>query len=227
MHDWSGFSQPQDGFSQPTVGLSQPAFDIPSIQNANVYINVLLGVFDEIQESLKWSKPEFAPRRYWMQMPETGLLIANAFGVIVVFISLGASVTIFPLWTSPEFLQPHRIVSFVFVNDNHFVMVELTGDYPIPTPSWYWSRFKSQDAAAWEMWYKQRLDLYTNWLESHRKPPGFVDLDNVRDLSGRVDRLEGMMRWMTERMAASAGMDIPVFPGPGHHQDPQDPGGHA
>ncbi|KAD6795021.1 hypothetical protein E3N88_05917 [Mikania micrantha] len=33
------------------------------------------------------------------------------------------------------------------------------------------------------------------------------------------------MRWMTERMAASAGMDIPVFPGPGHHQDPQDPGG--
>ncbi|KAD6454997.1 hypothetical protein E3N88_09703 [Mikania micrantha] len=50
---------------------------------------------------------------------------------------------------------------------------------------------------------------------------------SVRDLSGRVDRLEGMMRWMTERMAASAGMDIPVFPGPGHHQDPQDPGGHA
>ncbi|KAD6794769.1 hypothetical protein E3N88_05665 [Mikania micrantha] len=183
-----------------------------SIQNANVYINVLLGVFDEIQESLKWSKPEFAPRRYWMQMPETGLLIANAFGVTVVFISLGASVTIFPLWTSPEFLQPHRIVSFVFVNDNHYVMVELTGDYPIPTPSWYWSRFRSHDAAAWEMWYKQRLDLYTNC---------------VRDLSGRVDRLEGMMRWMTERMAASAGMDIPVFPGPGHHQDPQDPGGHA
>ncbi|KAD5508400.1 hypothetical protein E3N88_16103 [Mikania micrantha] len=32
------------------------------------------------------------------------------------------------------------------------------------------------------------------------------------------------MRWMTERMAASAGMDVPVFPGPGHHQDPQDPG---
>ncbi|KAD6453431.1 hypothetical protein E3N88_08136 [Mikania micrantha] len=149
-----------------------------SIQNANVYINVLLGVFDEIQESLKWSKPEFAPRRYWMQMPETGLLIANAFGVTVVFISLGASVTIFPLWTSPEFLQPHRIVSFVFVNDNHYVMVELTGDYPIPTPSWYWSRFRSHDAAAWEMWYKQRLDLYTNWLESRRKPPGFVDLDN-------------------------------------------------
>ncbi|KAD7479196.1 hypothetical protein E3N88_02332 [Mikania micrantha] len=39
--------------------------------------------------------------------------------------------------------------------------------------------------------------------------------------------IPGMMRWMTERMAASAGMDIPVFPGPGHHQDPQDPGGHA
>ncbi|KAD3642301.1 hypothetical protein E3N88_31525 [Mikania micrantha] len=33
------------------------------------------------------------------------------------------------------------------------------------------------------------------------------------------------MRWMTERMAASAGMDIPVFPGPGHHQDPADPSG--
>ncbi|KAD5318310.1 hypothetical protein E3N88_18256 [Mikania micrantha] len=149
-----------------------------SIQNANVYINVLLGVFDEIQESLKWSKPEFAPRRYWMQMPETGVLIANAFGVIVVFISLGASVTAFPLWTSPEFLLPHRVVSFVFVNDNHFVMVELTGDYPMPTPTWYWSRFKSQHAAAWEMWYKQRLDAYTNWLESRRQPPGDDAVDD-------------------------------------------------
>ncbi|KAL8263813.1 hypothetical protein R6Q59_021943 [Mikania micrantha] len=52
-------------------------------------------------------------------------------------------------------------------------------------------------------------------------------LGSVRDLSGLVDRLEGMMRWMMERMAASAGMDVPVFPGPGPHQDPQDPGGHA
>ncbi|KAD3067639.1 hypothetical protein E3N88_35519 [Mikania micrantha] len=53
-----------------------------------------------------------------------------------------------------------------------------------------------------------------------------ADAAILRDLSGRVDRLEGMMRWMTERMAASAGMDVPVFPGPGHHQDPH-PGGHA
>ncbi|KAD5803612.1 hypothetical protein E3N88_14972 [Mikania micrantha] len=177
MHDFPGFSPPQAGLSQRAVGLSQPAFDIPSIQNANVYINVFVGVFDEIQESLKWSKPEFAPRRYWMQMPETGVLIANVFGVIVVFISLGDSITIFPLWTPPEFLLPHRVVSFVFVNDNHFVMVELNGDYPMPTPTWYWSRFKSQDAAAWEMWYKPHLDSYTNWLESHGQPPGFVDLD--------------------------------------------------
>ncbi|KAD3337613.1 hypothetical protein E3N88_33133 [Mikania micrantha] len=50
------------------------------------------------------------------------------------------------------------------------------------------------------------------------------DHGSVRNLSGRVDRLEGMMRWMTERMAASAGMDVPVFPGPGHDQDS---GGHA
>ncbi|KAL8246518.1 hypothetical protein R6Q59_007734 [Mikania micrantha] len=49
-------------------------------------------------------------------------------------------------------------------------------------------------------------------------------IGSVRDLSGRVDRLEEMMRLMTERMAASARMDVPVFPGPGHHQDP---GGHA
>ncbi|KAD1781289.1 hypothetical protein E3N88_42295 [Mikania micrantha] len=45
-------------------------------------------------------------------------------------------------------------------------------------------------------------------------------IGSVRDLSGRVDRLEGMMRWMMERMAATAGMDVPVFPGPGYHQDP-------
>ncbi|KAD4179256.1 hypothetical protein E3N88_27847 [Mikania micrantha] len=96
--------------------------------------NQLLGYRNQHLTSriLEMVKPEFASRCYWMQMPETGVLIANAFGVIVVFISLGASVTVFPLWTSPEFLLPHRVVSFVFVNDNHFVMVELTGDYPMP-----------------------------------------------------------------------------------------------
>ncbi|KAD3066603.1 hypothetical protein E3N88_34483 [Mikania micrantha] len=44
---------------------------------------VFEGIFDETQESLKWSRPEFAPRRYWMQMTQTRILIANAFGVIV------------------------------------------------------------------------------------------------------------------------------------------------
>ncbi|KAD6796470.1 hypothetical protein E3N88_07366 [Mikania micrantha] len=210
-----GFRHHKPGYRNQLLGYRNQHFTSRS---------VLLGVFDEIQESLKWSKPEFATRRYWMQMPNTAVLIANAFGVIVVFISLGTSVTIFPLWTSPEFLLPHRVVSFVFVNDNPFVMFELNGDYPMPTPTWYWSRFKSQDAATWEMWYRPRLDSYTNWLESRRQPPGFVDLDNVHDLSGRVDRLEWMMRWMMERMAASAGMDVSVYPGPGHDQDP---GGHA
>ncbi|KAD4178869.1 hypothetical protein E3N88_27460 [Mikania micrantha] len=31
MHDWSGFSQPQDGFSQPTVGLSHTHYSAPLV----------------------------------------------------------------------------------------------------------------------------------------------------------------------------------------------------
>ncbi|KAD2804648.1 hypothetical protein E3N88_38025 [Mikania micrantha] len=80
-------------------------------------------------------RPGFAPQRYWMQMSQTGVLIANAFGVIVICITINVSATIFPLWTSAEYHLPHRVVSFVFVNDNHFVMVELNGDYSIPPPS--------------------------------------------------------------------------------------------
>ncbi|KAD6118779.1 hypothetical protein E3N88_10050 [Mikania micrantha] len=45
---------------------------------------VFEGIFDEIEESLKCSGPEFALRRYWMQMLQTGILIANAFGVICI-----------------------------------------------------------------------------------------------------------------------------------------------
>ncbi|KAD0572590.1 hypothetical protein E3N88_44043 [Mikania micrantha] len=33
-----------------------------------------------------------------------------------------------------------------------------------------------------------------------------------------------MMRWMMERMAASDGIDVPIYLGSGHDQDPQDPG---
>ncbi|KAJ0576763.1 hypothetical protein HanIR_Chr05g0228141 [Helianthus annuus] len=52
-----------------------------------------------------------APGTKWMIMPDTDVLIANRFGVIVHFLSKRGSGTCFPLWKGHEYFQDHRAVT--------------------------------------------------------------------------------------------------------------------
>ncbi|KAM0049070.1 putative OTU domain, papain-like cysteine peptidase superfamily [Helianthus debilis subsp. tardiflorus] len=115
------------------------------------------------------------PREHWMKMPEAGVLIANKFGVIVHSLSMSGSFTIFLFWSGPEEIQHHRALTIALVNDeNHYVMVELQGGYPMPTITPYWNfRNISMSAAGWETMYRWRLELYT---QLDRRESGFVDL---------------------------------------------------
>ncbi|KAK1432904.1 hypothetical protein QVD17_09807 [Tagetes erecta] len=117
------------------------------------------------------------PQKHWMKMPEAGVLIANKFGVIVHSLSMSGSTTIFPFWIGPEEIQHHRALTIALVNgENHYVMVELQGAYPMPVLTPYWTfRNISNSAVGWETMYRWRLELYTQLC---RRESVFVNLND-------------------------------------------------
>lgn len=88
-----------------------------------------------------------APPEHYMLMPETGILIANRFGVIVQFLTTVGSVTFSPIWRGPSEFQNHRVLTFALVYINHYVMVQLEGEYLMLPISALWIRYKDPSAA--------------------------------------------------------------------------------
>ena len=95
-----------------------------------------------------------------MLMPETGILIANRFGVVLTFLTNHGSLTFFPLWKGPEEFLDHRIITISIVHGNHYVLVQLKEDFMKPTISAYWIRHRAPCAAGWETMFMSRLQSY-------------------------------------------------------------------
>lgn len=132
------------------------------------YARVFVGC-DEVLRSLSFFMTDRpAPPEHWMLMPETGILIANRFGVIVQFLTTEGSATFFPLRRGPREFQNHRVLTFALVYTNHYVMVQLEGEYPMPLISTLWIRHKEPSAAEWETMYKSRLDFYKQLKPTER-----------------------------------------------------------
>ena len=91
---------------------------------------------------------EAAPPEKWMWMPYAGLLIAQRFHIVVHCLSNRGNATYFPMLQGPRFRrEPHLFVTLIHVNDNHFISVGLTGDYPMPRPEYFWSTYRTEEAA--------------------------------------------------------------------------------
>src|ERR1043165_478639 len=84
--------------------------------------------FARIYSSIDWSGLGDAPHSKWMEMPLTGLVIAQAFGVVLQFFSPLGACTFFPIHIHPESVIQHRVISMAFVNGNHFIMLKLADD---------------------------------------------------------------------------------------------------
>nr|KAJ0212511.1 hypothetical protein LSAT_V11C400223670 [Lactuca sativa] len=83
---------------------------------------------------------------HYILLPDIGILIANRFGVIVQFFTTVGSVTFFPLRRCPSEFQNHCILTFALVYTNHYVMVQLEGEYSMPPISALWIRHKDPSA---------------------------------------------------------------------------------
>ncbi|XP_022027111.1 uncharacterized protein LOC110928405 [Helianthus annuus] len=120
---------------------------------------VLTSGINEVNLSLLFSQSP-APRQHWMVMPETGILIANKFGVVLNCLSNEGCITCFSIWKGPEHFQHHKTITIAHVYGNHYVMVQLEREYPMPRISAYWIRYRAPSAVGWQHMYTQRLQLY-------------------------------------------------------------------
>ncbi|KAJ9561797.1 hypothetical protein OSB04_006957 [Centaurea solstitialis] len=136
----------------------------------STYSRFFYGI-DEIHTLLSfWESP--APEQLWMTMPETGILIANRFGVIFQLLTIRGSMTCFPLWK--EF-QYHRVFTISHVNNNHFVVVQLEEEYPMTPISALWTRNKIPSAVGWQIMYKSRLEFYKKLKPTQQSFIGIED----------------------------------------------------
>jgi len=145
-------------------------------QKEDLYRYVFGSDFDSMRESLFFVGTGVAPLRKWMIMPDTGVLIANRFGVIVHFLSKDGSSTCFPLWKGHTEFEYHRVLTIARVHGNHFIAVQLEGDYPLSTVMHLWKHFRHASVAGWVEMYKSRLEKYTELV------PGLSNGDDVIDV---------------------------------------------
>ncbi|XP_071739069.1 uncharacterized protein [Rutidosis leptorrhynchoides] len=170
------------------------AFAVSLMGNEQYYENIRYEMKEELQNKPEFYKSMFdrgikslkaslcyvrspCPPEYWMMMPHAGILIANRFGVIVHSLSMSESSTIFPFWMGPEEFQEIRVLTIALVNcENHYVTVELQGDYPMPPVTGYFhDRYITTSAARWKEVYKERFEQF---IQFNRREADFVDLND-------------------------------------------------
>ncbi|XP_071695780.1 uncharacterized protein [Rutidosis leptorrhynchoides] len=117
-----------------------------------------------------------ATSHYWMILPLMGFLIASRYNVVLLFLSNEQDTTCLPLWSSPPVVQPHSVCVIARVHGNHFVKVDLVGDYPVPPTHPQWNYYKND--AEWERLYKNQQDRYHQLRRSNFKSPSFVALSD-------------------------------------------------
>jgi hypothetical protein len=162
------------GFRAVAVGLGQKQSKYLSIRrqllmemrmNKDIWRRVFdsekPGLYDELYRRIEFQGVGRADPKNYMQMPETGFLIAQRFGAIVHTFDIHGSDTIFPLLGGPdEAEEPHLVVAVVFVDDGHFLHVNLEGSYPMPPPNLLWTLNRTEGAAGWYDLYKDRIHEY-------------------------------------------------------------------
>ena len=135
--------------------------------------------YQGLYNTINWREVGPAPLRCWMDMPSTGLIIAQKFGVVLQHFCPGRSYTFFPMFDGPNIFPEHRIISICWVNRNHFIMLKLAENSPMPTPDTTWSHWRFEAAEEWERLYKDRLEMGEAFMP--RKNSTQTDYVNIPD----------------------------------------------
>nr|GEV14008.1 hypothetical protein [Tanacetum cinerariifolium] len=133
------------------------------------YVFGYLG-FDNIYKTVKTAGA-------WMIMPNTGLVIASTYNLVVILLadggSVGSNTICFPFWSSPPQSQLRENIVIAHVNGNHYIRVTLRECCPLQLTHPLWVSNRSNAASRWEYLYLSRQDEFR---EYHYRAPQAYDI---------------------------------------------------
>ncbi|GJU20010.1 hypothetical protein Tco_1153352 [Tanacetum coccineum] len=112
------------------------------------------------------------PRIRWMEMPDTGLVIASAYKKVVVNLSdAGGCNTSFPLCSRPSQSDSHETIVVAHVDGNHYIRVTLRECFPLPLTHPLWITYRSDIASGWEDKFVSRQNKFREYY--YRTPESY------------------------------------------------------
>jgi len=122
----------------------------------------MVPLYKEVSDTLSYGGIGNAPRDKWMTMSDMSFLIAQKFNQTAVVLSIGKgrSETYFPLCGPPPPPSIDLLMCLTYVNDNHFMTLDLKDDCLIPPTSALWRRYHREDADTWPDRYASRMADY-------------------------------------------------------------------
>lgn len=118
--------------------------------------------YKEVLGVLSYTGIGNVPWDKWMTMPDMGFLIAQKCNqpIVVLSTGLGPSATYFPLCgpLPPPSISP--LMCLAYVNDNHFMALDLKDGCLIPPTCNLWRRHHQDDADNWPDRYVSRMVDY-------------------------------------------------------------------
>ncbi|CAK8560429.1 unnamed protein product [Lathyrus sativus] len=102
---------------------------------------------------------EFGPQppHKWLTLPDMGYVIVNRYNVVLVCLG-NECWTFFPMTTS--FSPNVAIYCIGFVNRNHWVQVNMKEEFPLPTVTVDWKKFRFPAATSWMLGFAGRLQYW-------------------------------------------------------------------
>ncbi|GJV68280.1 hypothetical protein Tco_1483789 [Tanacetum coccineum] len=116
------------------------------------------------------STVKFAGR--WMEMPNTGLVIASTYNKVVINLSdVGGCNTSFPLWSRPPQTESHETIVVAHVDGNHYISVALGEGFPLLLTHPLWITYRSDVASGWEDKFVSRQNEFREYY--YRTPESY------------------------------------------------------
>ncbi|AET02411.2 hypothetical protein MTR_8g040220 [Medicago truncatula] len=112
----------------------------------------------------------FAPPDKWLTLPDVGHNVATYYNRPVEEITsleIGISETFFPIRGRPSINPKSHIICLGLI-PNHFVLLLLKDDCPIPQSSTEWNNHKSEEAASWKDEFLDQHDRFRTLMNIER-----------------------------------------------------------
>ncbi|KAI5395777.1 hypothetical protein KIW84_062092 [Lathyrus oleraceus] len=141
----------EDGWSMVRRELG---LEIIDKDRSTLYDKLFFNRLSEVRESLMIESFGSQPPEKWLTLPNMGYLIANRYNVVLV--CLGNLCMTFFLMTSSH--SPNvSIYCIGFVNQNHWVQVNMKEGFPLPPVTLDWRKFCSHTATSLMLGFAGRL----------------------------------------------------------------------